>query len=42
MKIDGEDLLLCIFAIGGFWKNNWTPFTMMLMLLVVSAFLRKT
>lgn len=41
MKIDGEDLLLCIFAIGGLWKNNWTPFMIMIALIILTAFLRK-
>lgn len=37
MKINAQDLLLCVFAIGGFWTSNWFPFILFAIILILAA-----
>lgn len=34
IDIDGLDLMLLLFAFGGFWKDFWLPFILLLTLVI--------
>ena len=40
INIDGLDLMLVAGIIGGFWKNNWQPVSVLVLVVLALSFMK--
>jgi len=40
INIEGEEIILCVLLLGGFWKDFWAPLGLFILLLFFSALIK--